>query len=140
MKKEYLNYLIVGIVAIVILGGIYLLQSQKATTVPTTPVTALKCDSAYFNYIVGKPEIIVSANGVDTSETTTVSCVFNYTDPEGVTSQSTVNGQVSDSPGGKFWQCHETPKVFPKGTTKFSVNVTDNSGATSSCESAIYLP
>ncbi len=140
MKKDYIIYLAVGIIAIVILGGVYLFQSQQTPPVPAAPITALKCNSAFFNYVVGKPEVIVSANGEDKAETTSVSCAFKYTDPEGVTSQSTVNGNLSDTPGGKSFRCDEQAQVFPKGSTKFSVQVTDNAGQTANCESTIYLP
>lgn len=143
MKKDYIIYLGVGVVAIVILVGVYLFQSKKTASVvstPQTPITSLLCESAFFNTVVGKPEVIVAAQGVATTATTSVSCVFNYTDPEGETTQSTVSGQLTDAAGGKTWRCNEEPKEFPQGSTDFNVTVTDNNSATSSCESTVYLP
>ena len=129
MKKDHILYLVIGVIAIVILGGVYLFKSQ---TPPAEPITALKCDSAYFNYVVGKPDIIVSA--------ASVSCQFNYTLPDSTTSQDNATGDLSDTPGGKGWQCHVSGKILPKGSTKFTVNVTDDQGGTASCDSTIYLP
>lgn len=160
MKNEYVKYLIVGVVALVLLVGVWLFKSQSAEVV--VPATALKCDSAFFNYVVAKPEIIVSASGVDTKATTTVSCQFNYASPTntasvttvpngtpsaiavsisptGMESVSTVDGKLTDSAAGKSWRCSEPAKVFPKGKTNFSVTVTDDRGETSTCSSSIFI-
>lgn len=128
-----------GLVLVVVLlgGGYFLFKGQQA---PVVPITALKCSSAYFNYVVGKPEVIVSAKGEDTAETKTVSCQYSYTDPNGTPSASTINGVLADMPGGKSWNCTDRDKLFPKGSTKFNVTVTDDHGGSSTCANTIYLP
>ena len=139
MSNSYMKYFAVGgtiLVLLLLAGGYYFLQ-QKA---PPTPVAGLRCDSAYFNFVVGKPQVIVSASGVDSQETTSVSCEFNYDLATGTPSATTISGVLEDAPGGKGFKCHDKDKIFPKGATKFSVAVTDNRGETSSCASTVYLP
>ncbi|MBI4067735.1 hypothetical protein HY407_05110 [Candidatus Gottesmanbacteria bacterium] len=139
MLDKNMKYLAVAgtVLILVLLGGGYYFMQQKA---PPTPITGLRCDSAYFNFVVGKPEVIVSASGVDSAETTSVSCAFSFEDPEGTASASTAQAQLEDVPGGKGFKCHDKDKVFPKGSTKFSVAVTDNRGESSSCASTVYIP
>lgn len=136
VKSEYIKYIAGGIVAIIVLGAVWVLKSQVMTE---PPVTALKCDSGFFNYVVGKSDILVQAAGVDSKDSTSVTCQFNYTDPNGTPSANTVNGQLTDIQKGKSWRCVEQPKTFPKGTTKFSVTATNSKGETSTCNSQIFL-
>ncbi len=135
MKDAYLKYIIVGVIAVILFAGVWLFQSR----VSVSPISALKCDSAYFNYVVGKPDIIVSAAGVDTKETQNVTCQFSYTDPNGTPSGNTVSGVMGDTPGGKDWRCHDIGKVFPKGGTKFTVNIKNDRNESVSCSSTVFL-
>lgn len=136
MKNEYVKYVVVGVVALLVLVGVYLFKSQ----VTEAPISALTCDSGFFNYVVGKSSILVQSIGVDTKATTSVSCQFSYTDPNGTPSANKVDAKLEDSPTGKNWRCIEPEQTFPKGITKFTVNVTDNRGETAVCKSQIYLP
>ncbi len=139
MNKKNLNILLaVGVVAVVILSGGFYFLSQKQE--PVVPINKLVCKEAYFNYVVGKPEIIVSAKGEDTAETSSINCEFSYTDPNGTPSATTIQADLKDAPGGKNWGCFDKDKIFTKGSTQFKVMVTDNRGETASCQSTIYLP
>ncbi len=149
MKPQEMKYIsiIVGIVVLlgVIGGGWYFLSQSSAsltpvaTPTPSGPVTALRCDSAYYNYVVGRPEVIAAASGADTTATQKVSCQFNYTDPQGASSTATADALLQDIGNGKTWKCYDKNKIFPKGTTKFSVGITDDRGETASCNSSIFL-
>lgn len=136
--KNLKNMGIVGvvIVGVLLVGGGFMLSQKKA---PVVPATALKCDQAFFNYVVSKPELIVSATGVDTATTTNVTCEFSYKDPAGTPSANTVTAVLKDAPEGKSWNCSDKDKIFPKGSTTFTVAVSNDRGETSTCGSTIFL-
>ncbi|OGG13644.1 hypothetical protein A2773_06235 [Candidatus Gottesmanbacteria bacterium RIFCSPHIGHO2_01_FULL_39_10] len=138
MNTKNMNIIIaVGVVALVILGGGFYFLSQRQE--PIIPVNKLACKETFFNYVVGKPEIIVTAKGEDTKETSSVNCQFSYTTPDGTPSASTITADLKDAPGGKSWGCIDKDKLFPKGSTQYEVTVTDNRGETSTCQSTIFL-
>lgn len=150
MKSKETIYLIVIIAAVILLGGgmLWFFQSQSQlqtqtsivpTPTPRGPITGLTCDQGFYNYVVGKPQVIPGAIGVDTTATQSISCDFSYTDPQGASSSSKVNALLQNITGGKSWRCDDPDKLFPKGKTNFTVAVSDDKGETASCSSSIFL-
>lgn len=158
-QNDMKQYYVLGFIVLVavIVAGYLLMPKQSATTTtpvaqtentpvatPTPgPITALSCDTQYYNPVIGFPKYYLSVEGGDVSPAAKVDCTFTVSAANKVVATETTSSPLTEKPqrGGSTFRC--TTKALdltPNVPTKVDVALKDDAKGTSSCSAIFLLP
>lgn len=148
-------YYIIGAVLLVVLvvAGYFVLKPKGesmlpalAPVVPTPtpgPITALACESQYYNPVIGFPQYYLSVEGVDLPAAKTADCTFTISEVGAVVATASAKSPMTPIPqrNGNTFRC-TTGKLTltPETSTKVDVAVKDDLGVTTTCAQTFLLP
>jgi len=154
-SSSTLYYVVGAIVLVAVVAAGYFLrpkaatQTQPTTTVPAGPtptpgpITGLACERQYYNPIVGFERYFVSAEGVDTVGTKSVTCDFTMSVAGAVVGSASESSQVLNAPerGGVAFRCTTKPVDLKRNVpTKVDVTITSDRGQTTTCSQTFVYP
>lgn len=154
-NKQY--YVLGLIVLVAVIAAGYLLRSKSAAPLVTKetvveevvatptpgPITALACDTQYYNPVVGFPKYYLSVEGGDTLGATKVDCTMTISVDDKVVAVQTVTSPLTDSPqrGGKTFRCTTAAiELTPNTPAVVDVVLKDDLKATATCSSPFLFP
>lgn len=154
-SSNTLAYIVGAVALVLVLGAAFFLRpkqgpasvSPQGTTIQASPtpgaITALGCDTQYYNPKIAFNEYYLSVEGGNVSSAETVSCTFTASVAGEIAATTTVESPLTAAPerGGATFKCTtEALPLDPNIETVISVALTDDLGASSSCSASFFFP
>lgn len=148
-------YYIIGAILLVVLivAGYFVLKPKGESILPALtpvvptptprPITALACESQYYNPVIGFPEYYLSVEGVDLPAAKTVNCTFTISEVGAVVATASAKSPMTLIPqrNGNTFRCTTSKLTLtPETSTTVDVLIKDDLGATTSCTKSFLLP
>ena len=154
-SETQMYYVIGAVVLVIVIAMGYFLWPKSPTSSPVQtmisleptptpgPITKFTCEKQYYNPVIGLPKYFVSVEGVDLSNTKSVTCTTEINVANKVVATDVTQSTMSAVPerNGNIFKCTTKGLDLPKNIpTKVDVALKDDVNSTATCSATFLLP